>query len=126
MKKMSHENTLKCIILLLLVVFTVCYISASSKKEGYENVKFPFSLGEYPSVDTNYRLLPNDMYPPKNPVTVTDKSVFQRGISKYYPAVELGSYEQKTNNVRYPSLPEYGDCTPTEFCESFYLKKEKK
>jgi len=120
---MSHENTLKCIILLLLVVFTVCYISASSKKEGYENVKFPLSLGEYPSVDTNYRLLPNDMYPAKNPVVVTDKSVFQRGIAKYYPAVELGSYEQKTNNVRYPPLPEYGDCTPTEFCNSFYLEK---
>ena len=122
---MSHENTLKCIILLLLIVVTVSYISVnSSKKEGYENVNFPFSLGEYPSVDTNYRLLPSNMYPPKNPVTVTDKSIFQRGIAKYYPAVEVGSYEQKTNNVRYPPLPEYGDCTPTEFCNSFYLEKE--
>jgi len=121
MKKMSFSSNLKCIFLLFLVVAVVSYISIYSQKEGYENVDHPLLLGDYGS---NGRLLPNDMYPSKNPVKVTDKSVFERGISKYYPAVEVGSYDQVTNNVRYPPLPEYGDCTPTEFCGSFYLEKK--
>ena len=114
---------------LLLVVVVVCYLAQTQtqtqniKKEGFDNIHIPLLVAD--SSSTNTHLLPNEMYPANIP-GVTNKSVFERNIAKYYPATEVGSYEQKTNNERYPSLPEYGDCTPTEFCNSFYLEKGEK
>lgn len=40
------------------------------------------------------------------------------------PVYALGSYAQVTNNVRYPSSPDNGSCTPPSFCGSFYAPGE--
>ena len=44
----------------------------------------------------------------------------EQNIWKEYPIVEVGSYEQTTNNIRYPDNPDEGTCTPAEFCNVFY------
>jgi ABC-type multidrug transport system permease subunit len=38
----------------------------------------------------------------------------------HYPSYQVGSYAQITNNVRYPTSPDDGTCSPPEFCGSFY------
>ena len=53
------------------------------------------------------------------------------GLSKHrastalelYPAAELGSFEQKTNNIRYWTTPCDGTATPSDFCGGLYEKK---
>ena len=35
--------------------------------------------------------------------------------------IKLGSYEQETNNIKYPINPDDGTCVPSEFCYKFYV-----
>ena len=39
---------------------------------------------------------------------------------KEYPILPAGSYEQKTNNIRYWKNPNNGTCIPPEICNSIY------
>lgn len=37
-----------------------------------------------------------------------------------YPVFKLGSYDQTTNNIRYPSNPDNGTCIRADFCGAVY------
>ncbi len=40
-----------------------------------------------------------------------------------YPIYELGSYDQITNNIRYPNNPDDARCTPANMCYAVYKDK---
>ena len=44
----------------------------------------------------------------------------------HYPIFELGSYDQITNNIRYPNNPDEGTCMPASICGSLYKEKQLK
>jgi len=38
----------------------------------------------------------------------------------HFPVFQVGSYEQITNNLKYPNNPDVGQCMPTEFCGTLH------
>lgn len=63
-------------------------------------------------------LLVQDTYPPigKNKLS-NDTSA---KMWWHYPTFSLGSYEQITNNIRYPHNPDDGRCMPGSMCGALY------
>ena len=54
------------------------------------------------------------------------KGISNLGADKiwwHYPIFELGSYEQITNNIRYPNNPDEGTCMPASMCGALYKEK---
>jgi hypothetical protein len=87
--------------------------------EGYTNYNLAEAQGEYP--DAQKKVLVQDTYPPigKNELS-NDTSA---DIWTKYPIFELGSYDQITNNIRYPSNPDQGTCMPASMCGALYHDK---
>jgi hypothetical protein len=73
------------------------------------------SYGEYPVAETN--LLVEDIYPVNNSPTN------HTGTPQQHPTFTLGSYEQITNNIKYPDNPDDGTCTPLSVC-GIYANKQ--
>ena len=106
---------LLCSILLIAVISSRFF--NSGLMENFDN--FKYALGEYPSSE-NGAILPDTMFP-----------TGQRGVStctanmiwRNYPIFEVGSYEQTTNNIRYPRNPDEGTCMPADFCGALYKNR---
>ena len=87
--------------------------------EGFkQHSQFPEILGDSLPIENEAGILIDDVYPMTNQKIIGDKQ--EQNIWKEYPIVEVGSYEQTTNNIRYPDNPDEGTCTPAEFCNVFY------
>jgi hypothetical protein len=43
-----------------------------------------------------------------------------------YPTFKIGSYEQITNNIRYPNNPDIGKCSPISMCNVLYGNRQQK
>jgi hypothetical protein len=71
---------------------------------------------QYPDVFDN--LLVKDSYPVTGKKGVSDET--SNNMWWRYPIFKVGSYEQKTNNLRYPINPDDARCTPGEFCFALY------
>jgi hypothetical protein len=73
--------------------------------------------GSYPFPNVDGALV-SDSFP------ITHKN----GVSNYqeqmmwwhYPVFKVGSYEQITNNLKFPNNPDVGQCMPAEFCGTLY------
>jgi hypothetical protein len=73
--------------------------------------------GSYPFPNVDGALV-SESYP------ITHKN----GVSNYqeqmmwwhFPVFKVGSYEQITNNLKYPNNPDVGQCMPAEFCGTLY------
>jgi hypothetical protein len=108
-------------IVLLLSILLIAVISSrffnSGLMENFDN--FKYALGNYPSSE-NGAILPDTMFP-----------TGQRGVStctanmiwRNYPIFEVGSYDQETNNIRYPRNPDEGTCMPADFCGALYKNR---
>lgn len=113
----------KFIFLLLLLIFAIglpLVFNFSAIYEGYSNYKLHQSSGDYPNAQT--QVLVQDIYPPigKNEISNNTAS----DIWQDYPVFQLGSYEQITNNIRYPDNPDDGKCTPASMCGALYHDKK--
>lgn len=86
--------------------------------EGFKSSIFPKTLGDYPSSEEAGILTGNDIYPPTGMKVIGDEQ--EQKMWQTYPIFEVGSYEQITNNIRYPDNPDDGRCTAAEFCNIFY------
>jgi len=86
-------------------------------KEGLQNLANP---GEYP-YSTEYPLLEGS-YPYTGSKTVSNKDY--NDIWMKYPVFRVGSYEQITNNLRYWSNPDDGECVRADMCDALYKDKE--
>lgn len=81
---------------------------------GYEG-NYPFSESD---------VLLEDTYP-----LTGRKGISNNGASNiwwHYPIFELGSYDQITNNIKYPNNPDEGTCMPASICGSLYKEKQLK
>jgi hypothetical protein len=110
-------------IILLIAVLAFLHIKdKNSMSEGYSNYKLPDAMGAVPCAETN--VLVQDFYPPigKNQIS----SNTSEDIWWHYPIFEVGSYEQITNNIRYPNNPDEGTCMPASMCGALYHEKQLK
>jgi hypothetical protein len=105
----------KIIFLILALLFAIISISYTGNNiEGYSNL----TPGTYPISD-DVPLLHE--YPFKKNMGVSENT-YQDNYG-YYP-VFGSSYGQYTNNVRYWSTPNNGQCSPAEFCGGLYDNKK--
>ena len=98
-------------------MMSVLFYSASNK-ENYTNL----GGGVYPASQNNVLL--EDVYPVKSKSGVSVNG--GHNIWWHYPIFEVGSYEQITNNLKYPNNPDDGKCVPAEFCGALYEQHQKK
>lgn len=88
--------------------------SKSTSLGGYE--------GKYPFSETD--VLVEDTYP-----VTGRKGISNNGADNiwwHYPIFELGSYDQITNNIKYPNNPDEGTCMPASMCGALYKEKQLK
>ena len=102
----------KIILTAILLFMMSVLIYSASNKENYENL----GGASYPVSQNNVLL--EDVYPVKSKSGVSNKS--GHDIWWHYPIFEVGSYEQITNNLKYPNNPDDGRCMPAEFCGALY------
>lgn len=92
---------------LLLLLLIICL--------QYKNRENFINHGVYP--DAFSRFLLQEMYPVKIKKDLNEDVTRMR---YYKPIYNLGSYDQITNNIRYPTNPDIGNCSPQEFCGAIY------
>lgn len=100
------------IIGILIIVFN----KNMSSVENYSNYDLACSTGGFPFSQTNTLL--QDTYPitKRNGVSNDEASK----IWFHYPIFEVGSYDQITNNIKYPNNPDTGRCMPADMCGTLY------
>ena len=88
--------------------------------EGYTNYTLDGAMGDFPNAQTT--VLVQDTYPAigKNQISNDTAS----DIWQHYPIFTLGSYDQITNNIRYPDNPDEGTCMPASMCGALYHEKK--
>lgn len=85
------------------------------------NENFALAGGPYPKSVEDY--LVQDSFP-----RIDKNGISNLGASDiwwHYPIFQLGSYDQITNNIKYPDNPDEGTCMPASMCGAFYHDKEK-
>jgi len=132
--KMNNYVILIMIIVLSLglglSLFYTTIFKSNKKVENYQNYDInnnvPTSLGgyegKYPSSET--ALLVEDSYP-----LTGRKGISNNGASNiwwHYPTFQLGSYDQITNNIKYPNNPDEGTCMPASMCGALYKETQLK
>jgi len=111
----------KIFLLFLLILLIIVYRQYFLIEE-FSNYYLGSTYGIYPSSETD--VLVEDTYPITGINNVSDNGSAQ--IWKKYPIFEVGSYEQTTNNIRYPDNPDDGRCMPANFCGALYKDKHLK
>jgi len=87
--------------------------------EGFSNYTLAGANGTYPDAQTS--VLVQNTYPPIGKNQLSNNTA--ANIWQDYPTFQLGSYDQITNNIRYPSNPDNGTCTPASMCNAVYYNK---
>lgn len=88
--------------------------------EGYSNYTLAGANGAYPEAQTS--VLVQNTYPAIGKNQLSNDTA--ANIWQDYPTFEVGSYDQITNNIRYPDQPDDGTCTPASMCNALYYKKK--
>ena len=112
------------IIILGLGIPTAYKIIRRKQVENYRNC----------SANSNPKILDNSNIESYILVADTFPWTGRNGISNndansiwwHYPIFELGSYDQITNNIRYPNNPDEGTCMPASMCGALYKEKQLK
>jgi hypothetical protein len=110
------------IFLFFIVVLAIgipYFFNISEYIEGFSNYTLDVANGNYPAAQTD--VLVQDTYPAIGKNQVSDES--GEKMWQKYPIYQLGSYEQTTNNIRYPNNPDDGRCTPANLCYALYKDK---
>ena len=111
------------VILVLALGLPLFFKMAESLKnmEGYSNYALDGAMGDYPAAQMKVLV---DTYPAIGKNQLSNNSASD--IWRDYPIFELGSYEQTTNNIRYPDNPDEGTCMPASMCGALYYNKKLK
>lgn len=112
--------------ILFLVVLLIFICSRTRESffilEKFTGINLEQMKGDYPSAQES--ILVQDSYPPSGRKEVSDETANKMWWR--YPIFEVGSYEQITNNLKYPDNPDNARCTPSEFCYALYDNEQKK
>ena len=94
-------------------------ITSRGKKDGFSNFNLEGNNDDTSSSLSD--LLVKDIYPPTGKLGISNATANDTWREK--PVFQLGSYEQITNNIRYPYNPDDGSCTPISMCNALYNNK---
>jgi hypothetical protein len=108
------------VFLLFLITLSLGIPLVFHFSEGYSNYNLEQAFGDYPNAQT--QVLVQDTYPPIGKNQISDDTA--NDIWQNYPIFTLGSYDQITNNIRYPKNPDVGRCTPASMCGALYHQKD--
>jgi hypothetical protein len=111
------------IFLVLIIVLAIglpLFFKLNNYIEGYSNYSLAGATGDFPNAQDE--VLVQDTYPSigKNEIS-NDTSA---DIWWHYPTFKVGSYDQITNNIRYPNNPDVGTCMPASMCGALYHEKK--
>lgn len=109
-------------LIFLIVVALPLFYKQNFSKEGFSKYYLGSTDGVYPSSETD--VLVQDTYPITGINGVSNDG--SNEIWWHYPIFEVGSYDQITNNIRYPNNPDTGKCMPANFCGALYREKQLK
>jgi len=123
----KHLLNLIYLIIGLFVIYVVVLSSIHVTKYFFENKKEGFQdrarylagglePGVYPASQT-YPIL-KDSYPLTGRKGLSNNQY--NDIWWHYPVFKIGSYEQITNNIKYPNNPDNGTCINADICGSLY------
>jgi hypothetical protein len=106
--------------ILVLAIGLLLFLKLNNYIEGYSNYSLAGTMGNFPNAQTN--VLVQDTYP------VIGNNVISKETASnmwwHYPTFKAGSYDQITNNIRYPNNPDVGRCTPASMCGALYHEKK--
>lgn len=103
-----------------LLIVGIVILFSSVKLEGYTNYNLEQSMSNvYPESQTT--VLVQDTYPAIGKNNISNDT--SNDLWKKYPVFSLGSYDQITNNIRYPDNPDEGTCMPASMCGALYHDK---
>ena len=107
-------------LILVLAIGLPLFLKLNNSIEGYSNYSLAGAMGNFPGAQTE--VLVQDTYHPigKNEISNDTSS----DIWWHYPTFKVGSYDQITNNIRYPDNPDVGTCTPASMCGALYHEKK--
>jgi hypothetical protein len=104
-------------ILIIMGILGVVYV-IQENKEGFVTT-IDNNYGRYPcSVDQP--LLQS--YPKKKNWKQLSKNTYEQN-SLFQPMTKMSSYSQLTNNIRFWETPDESSCSPADFCNTIYNKK---
>jgi hypothetical protein len=109
-------------LLFLIIVALPLFYKQKFLNEGFSKYYLGSTNGIYPSSETD--VLVQDTYPITGINSVSNDGSAQ--IWQSYPIFEVGSFEQITNNIRYPDNPDVGRCMPANFCGALYKDRHLK
>jgi len=107
-------------ILIILLALILACLNFKKSYEGYSNYILADAGGKYPNAQTDVLL--QDTYPSIGQNQISNNSA--QDIWKHYPSFTVGSYDQLTNNIRYPDNPDEGTCMPAGMCGALYHDKQ--
>lgn len=106
--------------ILVLAIGLLLFLKLNNYIEGYSNYSLAGAMGNFPNAQTN--VLVQDTYP------VIGNNVISKETASnmwwHYPTFKVGTYDQITNNIRYPNNPDVGRCTPASMCGALYHEKK--
>jgi hypothetical protein len=106
-------------LILVLAIGLPLFLKLNNSIEGYSNYSLAGAMGNFPDAQT--KVLVQDTYPPIGKNEISNDTAAD--IWWHYPTFEVGSYDQITNNIRYPNNPDVGRCTPASMCGALYHDK---
>jgi hypothetical protein len=106
--------------LIILAISLPFVFKFSNIYEGYENYSLVQTMGKVP--DSQTQVLVQDTYPAIGINQISNNT--SNDIWWHYPIFKLGSYDQITNNIRYPNNPDEGTCMPGSMCGALYNEKK--
>lgn len=107
------------VLIIVLAIGLPLFFKFSATFEGYSNYSLAGAMGDFPQAQSE--VLVQNTYPAigKNELSNNTSS----DIWWHYPIFKLGSYDQITNNIRYPYNPDEGTCSPASMCGALYNDK---
>lgn len=101
------------LLLAILVIGLAIPMIFARSKPYLETFTLNQAMGSIPDP-----LLVQDTYPPIGKNQLSDDT--SEKMWWHYPTFQLGSYQQITNNIRYPYNPDIGQCMPGAMCGALY------
>ena len=107
------------VLIIVLAIALPLFFKFSNTFEGYSNYSLAGTMGNFPQAQSE--VLVQNTYPAIGKNELSDNT--SSDIWWHYPIFKLGSYEQITNNIRYPHNPDEGTCMPASICGALYHDK---
>jgi hypothetical protein len=107
-------------LILVLAIGLPLFLKLNNSIEGYTNYSLAGAMGNFPDAQTE--VLVQDTYPSIGKNAISNETAAD--MWWHYPTFKVGSYDQITNNIRYPNNPDVGRCTPASVCGALYHEKK--